>query len=56
MLLMLDFNETIDPFAVVNCVHYFGNMLRREDGHVFGGVLVYEVEWKEGGVGSKKGH
>ena len=31
---MLGLNETIDQLAMVNSVHRYGHVLRREDGHV----------------------
>ena len=43
-LLMLGFNETIDQLAMANSVHWYGDVLRREDGHVLRRALDYEVE------------
>ena len=31
---MLGFNETIDQLAMANSVHWYGHVLRRDDGHV----------------------
>ena len=35
-MLILGLNETIDQLAIVNSVHWYGHVLRREDGHVLG--------------------
>ena len=34
LMLMVGLNETIDQLAMANSVHWYGNVLRREDGHV----------------------
>ena len=34
LMLMLCFNKTIDQLAMANSVHWYGYVLRREDGHV----------------------
>ena len=37
-------NETIDQLAMVNSVHWHGQVLRREDGHVWRRALDIEVK------------
>ena len=41
---MLGLNETIDQLAMANNVHWYGHVLRREDGHVLRMALDFEVE------------
>ena len=41
---MLGLNEVIDQLTKANSVRWYGHVLRREDGHVFGRVLDFEVE------------
>ena len=41
---MLGLNETIDQLAMANGVHWYGHVLRREDGHVLRRALDFEVE------------
>ena len=41
---MLSLNETIDQLALANSVHWYGHVLRREDGHVLRRALDFEVE------------
>ena len=50
LMLMLSLNETIDQLAMANSVHWYGHVLRREDGNVFKRALYFEVEgqWKKG--------
>ena len=43
-MLMLGFKETIDQLAMANSVHWYGHVLRREDGHVLRRALDIEVE------------
>ena len=43
-MLMLGLNETIDLLAMANSVHWYGHVLRREDGHVLRMALDLEVE------------
>ena len=38
------FEETIDQLAMAHSVHWYGHMLRREDGHVLRRALDFEVE------------
>ena len=42
--LMLVLNETMDQLAIANSVHWYGHLLRREDGHVLRRALDFEVE------------
>ena len=41
---MLGLKETIDQLAMANSVHWYGHVLRREDGHVLRRALDFEVE------------
>ena len=41
---MLDLKKTIDQLAMANSVHWYGHVLRREDGHVLRRSLHFEVE------------
>ena len=34
LMFMLGLNEAMDQLAMANCVHWYGHVLRREDGHV----------------------
>ena len=43
LMFMLGLNETIDQLSMANSVHWYGNVLRREDGHVLR-ELDFEVE------------
>ena len=45
-MFMLGLSETIDQLAMANSVHWYGHVLRREDGHVFRRALDFEVEGK----------
>ena len=42
--MLLGLNETIDQLSIVNGVHWYGNVLRIENGHVLRRVLDYVVE------------
>ena len=44
LMFMLGFNETTDQLAMANSVHWYGHVLRREDGHVLRWALDFEVE------------
>ena len=44
LMLMLGFNETMDQFSITNSVHWYGHVLRREDGHVLRRALDFEGE------------
>ena len=48
--LMLMLILMIDQLAVANSVHWYGHVLRREDGHVLRRALDFEVvgQWKKG--------
>ena len=41
---MSGLNETMDQLAMANSVHWYGHVLRREDGHVLRRALDFEVE------------
>ena len=41
---MLGLNETIDRLAMADGVHWYGHVLRREDGHILKRALCFEVE------------
>ena len=36
LMFMLGLKETIDQLAMANSVHWYGHVLRREDGHILG--------------------
>ena len=44
LMFMLGLNETIDQLAMASSVRWYGNVLRREDGHVLRKALDIEVE------------
>ena len=44
MILTLHLNEFVDQLATSNSMCWYGNVLRRVDGHVLRGVLEFEVE------------
>ena len=44
LMFMLGLNETIDRFAMANCVCWYCHVLRREDGHVFWRAIDFEVD------------
>ena len=41
---MLGLDETIDQLAMTSSVHWYGHVLRREDGHILRRVFDFEVE------------
>ena len=41
---MLGLNETIDQLDVTNIIHWYGHVMRREDGHVLRRALGFEVK------------
>ena len=43
LMLMLGLNETMHQLVITNSVHWFGHVLRREDGHVLIRALLFEV-------------
>ena len=43
-MIMLGLMKTIDQLAIMNSVHWYDHVLRREDGHVSGKTLDIEVE------------
>ena len=40
---MLGLNKAMDQLAMASSVHWYGHVLNREDGHVFGKALDFEV-------------
>ena len=45
--LTLGLNETMDQLAMANSVHWYDNVLRREDGHVLKMALDFKFERKK---------
>ena len=43
-MLTLGLNETIDQLAMTSSVRWYGDVLRRENGHVLRMVIDFEVE------------
>ena len=43
-MFMLGLKETIDQLAMANRVRWYGDVLRREDGHVLRRAIDYEVD------------
>ena len=43
-MLMLTFNKTADKLATANTLHWYGNVLRREDGDVLRRVIEFKAE------------
>ena len=41
---MLGLSESLDQLAMYNSVCWYGDVLRREDGHVLRRTLCFEVE------------
>ena len=41
---MLGLAETIDQLAMADSVHWYGHVLRREDGHVLRRAFDFEIE------------
>ena len=44
LMFMLELSETIDQLTMANSVHWYGHVLKREDGHVLRRALDFEVE------------
>ena len=44
LMFILGLKETVDHLAMANSVHLYGDVLRREDGHVLIGALDFEFE------------
>ena len=44
LMFMLGLKKTMDLLAMANSVHWYGHVLRREDGHVLRRALDFEVE------------
>ena len=55
MMFMLGLNEAIDQLAMANSVHWYGHVLRREDGHVLRRALHLRLKVK-GRMGGRRGH
>ena len=51
--LMLGLNEAMDQLPMASCVHWYGHVLRREDGHVLRRALDFEVEGQRKNVKPK---
>ena len=49
LMFILGLNETMDQFSIANCVHWYGHVLRRENGLILRRSLDFEVEgeWKK---------
>ena len=43
-MFMLGLSETMGQLAIANSVHWYSDVLRREDGHVLRRTLDFEVE------------
>ena len=44
LIFLLGLNETMDQLAMANSVHWYGHVLRREDGHFLRRAVDFEVE------------
>ena len=44
LIFMLGLKETIDQLAMAHIVHWYGHVLRREDGYILRRALDYEVD------------
>ena len=44
LMFLLGLKETMDQLAMANRVHWYGHVLRREDGHVLRRALDFEIE------------
>ena len=44
LMFMLDLSETTNQLAMANSVRWYGYVLRRDDGHVLGRALYFNVE------------
>ena len=44
LMFMLGLRATIDQLAMASSVHWYGRVLRKEDGHVLRRALNFEVE------------
>ena len=51
---MLGLSKTIDQLIIANSVHWYGHVLRREDGHALRRALDFEVEGQRNKARSKK--
>ena len=50
LMLMLGLNKTIDQLVMVKHVHWYGDVLRREDGHVLRRADDHVLRWEDGDV------
>ena len=44
LMFILGLKETIDQLVMANSVHWYGHVLRRDDGHVLRRALNFELE------------
>ena len=44
LMFMLGLKLTMDQLAMANSIRWYGHVLRREDGHILGRTLDFEVE------------
>ena len=44
LMFMLCLKETMDQLSMENSVHWYGHVMRREDGHILRRALYFEVE------------
>ena len=44
LMFVLGLSETIDQLAMANSAHWYGHVLRREDGYVLRRALDFEAE------------
>ena len=55
LLLMFGLNETTGQLTISNTVHWYGHVLRREDGHVLRRGMEIEVDGQRKKGKPKKG-
>ena len=55
LILMMGLNETIDQLTMTNSVHWYGHVLKREDGHVLRRGLDFEIDGQRKKSG-RRGH
>ena len=44
LIIMLGLNEAIDQLSMASSVHWYGHVLRRDDGHILRRALDFEIE------------
>ena len=49
LIFMLGLKETMDQLAMASSVHWYGHLLRRENGHVLRMALDFEAKGGNGG-------